>query len=40
MKAAQRANDRTHCEIPPYLETLAEVCFDSGNPAQALEHQE
>jgi thiol-disulfide isomerase/thioredoxin len=40
MKAAQRSNELTNYENGDYLDTLALICFDSGNPAKALEHQE
>jgi thiol-disulfide isomerase/thioredoxin len=40
VRAAERANELTKGEDPAILDTLAKACFDSGDPARALELQE
>jgi thiol-disulfide isomerase/thioredoxin len=40
LQAAERANELTNGDNYAILDTLAKCCFDSGNPARALELQE
>lgn len=39
LKAALRANELTKGKEPNILDTLAKVCFDSGDSAKAIEYQ-